>query len=119
MSKKGKGNMSAVMAIILIIFALGVSFYLAGSAGKTYQVDYCGEKFFYEDAKDSYKAGKEVTLYYTLIATDTDYSFYLDGEPVNYRYDDQKGFVINFIMPEHDVKLECRSVNSMYYVPPN
>jgi hypothetical protein len=55
-------------------------------------------------------------LYFELIATDTDYSFYLDGERINYKYDDRKGFVITFVMPEHNVKLECESHNSMEYI---
>jgi hypothetical protein len=54
-----------------------------------------------------------VTLYFDLVATDTDYSFLLDGEPIHYTYDDQKGFVIQFTMPDHDVKLEYDSRNSM------
>ena len=83
------------------------------SGGETYQVDYCGSKDCYSNAKDSYRAGTEVTLYFDLVATDTDYSFLLDGEPIHYTYDDQKGFVIQFTMPNHDVKLECDSRNSM------
>lgn len=114
MSKKGEKSMAAVIVIVL---ALGVLLCVTGCSGKTYRVDYDGQKDFYEGAKDSYRAGKEVTLYYSLIATDTDYSFYIDGESINYEYDDRKGFVIRFKMPDHDVKLECRSVNSMIYVP--
>lgn len=79
----------------------------------SYTVDYCGAKYCYSNAKDSYKAGTNVKLYFELIATDTDYSFTLDGEPVKWSYDENKGFVIEFTMPEHDVKLECHSKNSM------
>ena len=92
-------------------------FGLSGCTEKKYNVDYCGSKSDYENAKDAYRAGEKVKLYYSMIATDTDYSFYLDGEPLNYDYDDKKGFIITFTMPEHDVKLECRSVNSMLYQP--
>ena len=74
--KRGEG---VGAAIIMIIIALGASFCLVGCAGKTYRVDYCGDKDFYKGAKNSYRAGQEVPLYYTMIATDTDYSFYLDG----------------------------------------
>lgn len=109
--------MPAIIATILIILAIVASFCLTVRVGMTYKVDYCGSKDFYKGAKASYGAGKKVTLYYTLIATDTDYSFYLDGEPIHYKYDDQKGFVINFIMPDHNVKLECRAINSMAYIP--
>ena len=51
-----------------------------------------------------------------MMATDTDYRFYLDYEPVNFTYDERKGFVIEFTMPEHDVTLDFSSVNSM--LPP-
>ena len=83
-----------------------------------YKVDYDGSKEWYQNAKDAYAAGEEVEVWYDLIATDTDYSFYLDGEPINYSYDDEKGFVIRFTMPEHDVRLTCKHVNSMIYQPP-
>ena len=115
MLKRGEGLMAV---IIMIIIALGASFCLVGCAGETYRVDYCGDKDFYKGAKNSYRAGQEVTLYYTMIATDTDCSFYLDGESIKYDYDDRKGIIIRFTMPDHDVKLEHRAVNSMIYVPP-
>ena len=35
---------------------------------KKYKVDYCGEKFAYKNAKDEYRAGEKVTLYYWMIA---------------------------------------------------
>ncbi len=85
---------------------------------KKYKVDYSGSKSSYENAKDAYAAGEEVVLYYPYIATDTDYSFCLDGEDLRYDYEDDKGFVLRFTMPDHDVTLECRSHNSMIYVPP-
>ena len=91
-------------------------FGLSGCFGKKYHVDYCGAKDCYRGAKDYYRAGTNVKIYYELIATDTDYHFYLDDEPLNFTYDDLKGFVIEFTMPEHDVKLECISINSM--LPP-
>ena len=78
-----------------------------------YSVDYCGAKYCYSNAKDSYKTGTKVTLYYELILTDTDYSFTLDGEPVQWTYNEKKGYVIEFTMPEHDVKLECHTKSSM------
>ena len=115
MEKERKGTM---VVVILLILALGAALCLMGCAGGTrYRVDYDGVKELYVGAKDSYRAGQEVTLYYTMIATDTDYSFYLDGEPIDFDYDDRKGFIIRFTMPNHDVKLEYNSKNSMVYVP--
>ncbi len=82
---------------------------------KAYTVDYCGDKDSYENAKDKYKAGEKVEVYYYMIATDTDYSFYLDDERINPDYEESKGYIIRFTMPEHNVKLRCESKNSMLY----
>ncbi len=108
-----------IIAIILLISIVITAFVLSGcNRGEKYSVDYCGQKSVYSGARDSYYAGQEVKLYYSLIATDTDYSFYLDGERLNVDYDERKGFIISFTMPDHDVKLECESRNSMeLYVP--
>ncbi|MBQ6223144.1 MAG: hypothetical protein IJJ44_11080 [Solobacterium sp.] len=81
--------------------------------GTKYTVDYCGQKDTYTGAKESYLAGKNVTLYYSVIGTDTDYSFTLDGEPLNCLYEEGKGYAVRFTMPAHDVRLECRMYNSM------
>lgn len=96
-----------------------VMFGLSGCFAKKYAVDYCGQKSSYKGAKDSYMAGETVKLVYGMIATDTDYSFYLDDERINPDYDSKTdSYVISFTMPDHDVKLECRSYNSMIYTPP-
>ena len=91
---------------------------LSGCGATKYKVDYCGQMEDYENAKPAYRAGERVEVYYKYIATDTDYHFYLDGEEINYSYDDKKGFVISFVMPDHDVRLECRTVNSMVWMDP-
>ncbi len=83
----------------------------------TYPVEYWTDMEYLENAKPAYPAGASVVLYFDLIATDTDYSFLLDGEPLKFGYDDSKGFVISFIMPAHAVKLECKRRNSMMYDP--
>lgn len=77
-----------------------------------YVIDYCGLENIYENAKSFYKAGELVVLRYSLIATDTDYSFTLDGESVDYSYKNG-AFEISFNMPDHNVKLELHSVNTM------
>ena len=81
---------------------------------ETYKVDYNGQKSFYKHARNRYRAGAKVKIYYYMIATDTDYSFYLDDEFLSCKYDESKGFVIEFTMPDHDVSLRCESRNSMY-----
>ena len=80
---------------------------------KKYKVDYCGQKLAYQNAKDEYRVGEQVTLYFDMIATDTDYSFTLDGAQLMRDYDPKKGFVLSFTMPDHDVKLHCLSRNTM------
>lgn len=77
-----------------------------------YEIDCCGLENFYENAKSFYTEGEFVVLRYTLIATDTDYSFTLDGENVDFSYRNG-AFEICFKMPDHNVKLECHSVNTM------
>ena len=101
------------MLLLALVVALIAAWLVSCAGGEKYRVDYCGIKDMYGNAKDSYRAGTEVTLYFDLIATDTDYSFYLDGERIRFEYDEKKGFVIRFTMPEHDVKLECETVGSM------
>ena len=109
-----KHILKRILLSLTILLLLGsFPFLFSGCGAQKYNVDYCGSKYCYANAKDNYKAGSKVTLYFDLIATDTDYSFTLDGEPVDWSYDDKKGFVIEFIMPEHDVKLECHTRNSM------
>ena len=100
---------------LLLIVSLGVLLMsgLTGCSSDKYHVDYCGEKDFYVGAKDTYRAGDEVKLYYNLIATDTEYSFLLDGERLKFEYDEKNGYVISFTMPAHDVKLECKMRNNM------
>ena len=102
-----------LLTLTVLLLVGSFPFFFSGCGAQKYNVDYCGSKGCYSNAKDSYKAGTKVTLYYELIATDTDYSFTLDGEPVDWSYDEKKGFVIEFIMPEHDVVLECNTINSM------
>jgi len=125
--EKGESNMGADTrlaqyrgiwkAILVVLAMITMVCSLTGCFGKQYRVDYCGQKELYEGAKDSYGAGQEVTLYFPLVATDTDYRFYLDGESIDFDYDQSKGFIIRFVMPEHDVVLECESENSMIYEP--
>ncbi|MBQ7810896.1 MAG: hypothetical protein IJ346_08080 [Clostridia bacterium] len=109
-----KVTLKRIILFSTVILLVGsFPFFFSGCKADKYKVDYCGSKGCYSNAKDSYKAGSKVTLYFELIATDTDYSFTLDGGPVDWLFDNEKGFVIEFIMPEHDVKLECHSRNSM------
>ncbi len=73
----------------------------------------------FESRRTQYAAGEKVTVYYGMIATDTDYTFWLDDENVEMKqgYDEQHGYVFTFIMPDHDVTLHADSRNSMMYIP--
>lgn len=86
---------------------------------KKYKVDYHGRKSVFDGAKDAYKKGEQVTLYYGFIATDTDYSFYVDGARINAPYTEDKGYKISFVMPDHEVDVRVQSRNSMVYEPPS
>lgn len=110
--RKKKQRPFAAAALLLILGGF-VMFGLFGCGKTAYAVDYRGQKDDYSDARDTYKAGQKVKLTYSLIATDTDYSFWLDGERLNPDYKEGKGFILEFTMPDHDVQLECRAVNSM------
>ncbi len=83
-----------------------------------YTVHYNGcSKTSFLDAKDSYRAGEQVTLCYAFIATDTDYSFSVDGADCDIRYGNN-GYEIRFTMPAHEVTVIVRSRNSMLCMPP-
>ena len=102
-----------VLAGLLILLGGIMMLHFSGCGKTAYAVDYRGQKDEYRDARDTYKAGEKVKLTYHMIGTDTDYSFYLDGERLNPDYKEGKGFILKFTMPDHDVQLECRAVNSM------
>ena len=88
------------------------AFLMLGCTGEKYHVDYHGAKQLFKGAKDSYTAGKKVTMYYDMIATDTDYTFYLDEEVLDADYGN-KGYIISFVMPDHDISITYDAVNSM------
>lgn len=80
---------------------------------KTYTLDLCGEETAYKGAKKAYRAGQRVVLYYTQFATDTDFTFLLDGRPLSTPYREGKGYRIAFRMPAHDARLKLYTVCSM------
>ena len=103
----------AISFVLLTVFIILSVLCFAACADTRYSVDYCGLKDFFQGAQDKYAAGEQVTLYFDLIATDTDYVFYVDGEVVSGSYDEEKGYVISFVMPAHDIKVEFTAENSM------
>ena len=99
------------LCLLLLLLLGGVT--MLGCTREKYAVDYCGRQADYRGARDAYRAGQTVKLYYDWIGTDTDYSFLLDGQNLNCTFHRNKGFLIRFVMPAHDVKLECRTERSM------
>lgn len=105
-------------AVLLIAAITGGMLVFSGCFfGKKYKVDYNGQKSAFTNASDYYRAGQNVKIYYNFIATDTDYTFYLDDEIINPRYEEGKGYVIEFKMPERDVSVKVLTKNSMLYDP--
>ena len=107
------------MAKQLILLLLVVCFVLtlAACGSSSYKVDYDGGKHHFLGAKDTYRAGERVTLYFPMVATDTDYSFHLEGAELDVSWTDLLGYRLRFTMPNHDVKLTCETRNSMEYIP--
>ena len=103
----------------LFLTFLGVSmmFTLFGCGKPKYKLHFDGYGF--QSSKTEYAAGEQVTVYYDLIATDTDYRFWLDDENVKLKqdYDDRHGYVFTFTMPDHELTLHVSSHNSMEYIP--
>ena len=100
--------MRKILSIVLIGGIL-MSIFSGCSAAKHNVI--CDESF--EGNKGAYREGAKVELYYDMIATDTDYSFFVDDERFHALYDESKGYVIEFTMPAHDVTVRVESKNSM------
>ena len=95
------------------------------AAPPVYSIDFSGQEAFYASeeikkckpefvkVRTEYHVGEQVVIYYPMIATDTDYTFLLDGMYFKPDYETSKGFIIRFMMPDHDVKIECIERNTM------
>lgn len=102
------------MRKIVLLFVVLMCFAFSGCGSNTHNVDYHGQKDLFKGAKDSYAVGSKVQLLYDLIATDTDYYFHVDGAEYSCSYDNKKcGYVIKFVMPDHDIEVYCNSENTM------
>ena len=66
----------------------------------------------FDGAKENYAEGTEIEISYSFISTDTDYTFYVDGQEVNAEWNDKKGYIIRFNMPAHDIEVYCIGKNS-------
>ena len=85
---------------------------LFGCGRQKFNLNFDGGGF--ESKKTAYAAGEQVKVSYKLVATDTDYRFWIDDDvALSQDYDDQHGYVLRFTMPTHDVTLHVASQNSM------
>lgn len=109
----------AIAAVLAVVFTGGSTLFLKnkGGSAEKYSIEY-DSKDLYRGAKDSYKAGQTVTLGFPYVATDTSYSFYLNGVPIDKTYSDIGGYKLTFVMPPYDAKLECVTRNDMMYILP-
>ena len=85
-----------------------------GCTSRKYRVSF--ESSGFKTAKTIYAPGDAVEVSY-MVATDTDYRFYSDDVDFDQDYDWQKGVILRFTMPEHDVKIGVSSRNSMTAEP--
>ncbi len=101
--------------LILIGVILMISLFSCGK--QKYKLNFNSDGF--ESKKLEYAAGDKVTVFFNMIASDTNYSFYLDDENINMAndYDGKHGYIFTFIMPDHDVTLFMESNNTMVYIP--
>ena len=112
-----KLELRLVKSLLLMILGVSVMFTLFGCGKPKHKLHFEGYSF--QSSKTEYAAREQVTVYYDLIATDTDYRFWLDDERVKLKqdYDDRHGYVFTFIMPDHELTLHVSSHNSMEYIP--
>ncbi len=66
----------------------------------------------FESERTEYRTGEAVKVVFPYIATDTSYSFYVDGKDADISYEDGV-YVIRFFMPDHDVEVSYTSRNTM------
>ena len=106
--------MKCTRIILCLLLSMLLCFNLTGCFGKRYTIDFGDADGLFEGAKKSYRAGQTVRFWFPYIASDTDYTFYMNGERFSdYEYDPMKGFVFEFTMPDHDITLDFTTVNSM------
>ena len=86
-----------------ILFFLLLMFSMTGCMEKKYKVDY--DETFFSGKKQAYRPGEEAEFVLEVIGSDMNTAIYLDGEWLPSKYDENRGYIVRFTMPEHDVKL--------------
>lgn len=85
----------------------------ASGEKKSFRVDWCGRKSAFDNARDTYTAGEEVTVYFMGAATDTNYTFSANGKTLVPQPSDRGGVRLSFVMPAQDVTFRVESRNTM------
>jgi len=115
MNRSSERTVPSKIAVIL----LGVMMIMCmtGCGKPKYKLTFGSDGF--KSEKKEYAEGEKVTVYYDIIATDTDYSFYTDCDDVKLKqdWDNNHGYIFTFSMPSHDVKISVTSRNSMEFIP--
>ncbi len=97
-----------------ILILTGVVLMMMGCTSKKYRISF--DSLGFKTAKTMYAPGDAVEVSY-MVGTDMDYRFYSDDVDFDQDYDWQKGVILRFTMPEHDVKIGVSSRNSMTAEP--
>lgn len=71
----------------------------------------------FPNAKETYRPGECVRIYYPFVATDTRYSFFVDDVSITPSFSPDKGFILEFMMPDHDATIRIEAENIMLFDP--
>lgn len=103
-------------SLFLLLTGTAFLFSLAGCGKQKYRLNLDG--YGLRSEKKAYAAGEEVRITYDLVASDTNYRFYIDGdEKMNVGFDGRHGYLLTFLMPARDVTVRVEWENSMEHLP--
>lgn len=60
-----------------------------------------------------YRRGARVEVVLEAWASDTDYAFFVDGQPADVSFEYDRGYIVSFTMPDHDVAVTHTTRNEM------
>lgn len=100
--------------LLPVLMGLIIMSVFTGCFAKKYTVSSDNNMF---QGLGEYREGAAVELVLDIWATDTDYSFYVDGEPADVSFDNNIGYIIRFTMPPKDVRVTVDSRNTMPFEP--
>ena len=101
-------------APLRLMILVGVILMLSGCLPKKYKVSF--GRYGFRNAKTMYAQGETVEVSY-MPATDTSYRFYSSDVEFEQDYDPQRGIILRFVMPDHDVTIGVDSENTMTFDP--